>query len=640
MVAVSFSVLVAAFATVAASPVAPAAVAADDVVIAPVDAVLSAGEPLVIEIDAGAATSTDRTVDLGVARRAIATRSGLRGWLDGESTVLLEQIGSTTLPAGEQSVSITVAADALPFASSLAGAFAVAAQIEGTDESARTVVVGDDAGASTPTRLALAMPVTSPETPTGLVSSPFLAAATEPGGELARELLLAETSGIALGLDPMVAASIAALGDAAPPTATDWLTRAAALPQTYVLPYGGADAVALSRAGVTEPAVAGIPAADDTLLPASAAQLTPTISPVIDATAASVDDELVRSLAAGGTPMITTSAIDESLGRVTPSAHVSVDGVSALAADEHLQAVISEACAAEATESLNATARVLSVLATVQREAPSLQRTLAATLCSGPGTENLLNALRSVGWIELTSIAEALGGTPRDAELLASEPTDAEQRIAGAVAELTALEASVTGFGTAVDEPERILTPLRLELLAAIAATTNGADAVDGFRERTDAIRDGVQVAEGGRTLIVSGEADLQVTITNSLEVPVHVLVTAQAGNPTITVDAEPVAVTIDPASQQRVPIPVQAVGPGQSSVQVMVTAPDGTVVTGPAVIQIDSEPALEGIVIGGLGAAVVLLLGFGIARSIAKRRRGAAVGDIDTAIEAAEEHK
>lgn len=640
MVAVSFSVLVAAFATVAASPVAPAAVAADDVVIAPVDPVLSAGEPLVIEIDAGAATSTDRTVDLGVARRAIATRSGLRGWLDGESTVLLEQIGSTTLPAGEQSVSITVAADALPFASSLAGAFAVAAQIEGTDESARTVVVGDDAGASTPTRLALAMPVTSPETPTGLVSSPFLAAATEPGGELARELLLAETSGIALGLDPMVAASIAALGDAAPPTATDWLTRAAALPQTYVLPYGGADAVALSRAGVTEPAVAGIPAADDTLLPASAAQLTPTISPVIDATAASVDDELVRSLAAGGTPMITTSAIDESLGRVTPSAHVSVDGVSALAADEHLQAVISEACAAEATESLNATARVLSVLATVQREAPSLQRTLAATLCSGPGTENLLNALRSVGWIELTSIAEALGGTPRDAELLASEPTDAEQRIAGAVAELTALEASVTGFGTAVDEPERILTPLRLELLAAIAATTNGADAVEEFRERTDAIRDGVQVAEGGRTLIVSGEADLQVTITNSLEVPVHVLVTAQAGNPTITVDAEPVAVTIDPASQQRVPIPVQAVGPGQSSVQVMVTAPDGTVVTGPAVIQIDSEPALEGIVIGGLGAAVVLLLGFGIARSIAKRRRGAAVGDIDTAIEAAEEHK
>lgn len=640
MVAVSFSVLVAAFATVAASPVAPAAVAADDVVIAPVDPVLSAGEPLVIEIDAGAATSTDRTVDLGVARRAIATRSGLRGWLDGDSTVLLEQIGSTTLPAGEQSVSITVAADALPFASSLAGAFAVAAQIEGTDESARTVVVGDDAGASTPTRLALAMPVTSPETPTGLVSSPFLAAATEPGGELARELLLAETSGIALGLDPMVAASIAALGDAAPPTATDWLTRAAALPQTYVLPYGGADAVALSRAGVTEPAVAGIPAADDTLLPASAAQLTPTISPVIDATAASVDDELVRSLAAGGTPMITTSAIDESLGRVTPSAHVSVDGVSALAADEHLQAVISEACAAEATESLNATARVLSVLATVQREAPSLQRTLAATLCSGPGTENLLNALRSVGWIELTSIAEALGGTPRDAELLASEPTDAEQRIAGAVAELTALEASVTGFGTAVDEPERILTPLRLELLAAIAATTNGADAVEEFRERTDAIRDGVQVAEGGRTLIVSGEADLQVTITNSLEVPVHVLVTAQAGNPTITVDAEPVAVTIDPASQQRVPIPVQAVGPGQSSVQVMVTAPDGTVVTGPAVIQIDSEPALEGIVIGGLGAAVVLLLGFGIARSIAKRRRGAAVGDIDTAIEAAEEHK
>ena len=103
---------------------------------------------------------------------------------------------------------------------------------------------------ASPTRLALAMPLTVPPESTGLISAEDLETYTSPMGTLTRKLNAVEGQQVAVGIDPMIIASIRILGNTAPQSAIDWLERLHGIGnETFALSYADSDLAALSQAG-------------------------------------------------------------------------------------------------------------------------------------------------------------------------------------------------------------------------------------------------------------------------------------------------------------------------------------------------------------------------------------------------------
>ncbi|QCR20543.1 hypothetical protein C1N71_14750 [Agrococcus sp. SGAir0287] len=610
------------------------AVAADDPApaVAPIDPVLTTGQDLVVRVSAGTTASTDLGVTVLVGARAVATRSALTQWLDGDGAPALTRVATATISAGSSSIDVTVPAADLPWSAASSGAMLLAADVDGADERIRSLVTLDLPGGG-PTGVVLTMQTTTPETDTGLLTADELEAAVTDGGTLAQQLAVAQ-AGAALGLDPIVPASVAALGDDAPEEAAAWLEAAGALPQTYALPYGGADALALARAEVDVPGLEGIPTADGRLLPATLAEVPTSIAPIVDATSSSIDGELLGRVGASATVVLDTDDLDETLDRQTPSAHAVVGGVSVLAADAELQRLVRDAVTAGGTASIDATARTLALLATITREAPALQRTLVAALpvdADPTAALALQDAIGSVAWLTRADVATAIAQSPRSAELVASEPTRAEQEAAGRIAALVETDAAAETIAASLEDPAPLVAPVRLQLLAAVAATSRADDAaaVTRFVELVAPLRQPVTIVEGGDTALLGSPAELQVTLDNALDVDVTVLLTARPGTNAVSLPDEPVEVVVPATGRIRVPMPVDVVASGSGIIRLDVQTPTGVSLDS-AVLRINAQPAFETILLVVVALAAALLLGFGILRSVRNRRAGVARGDID----------
>lgn len=610
------------------------ATAADDPdpVVAAVDPVLTSGQDLVVRVSVGEDATDDLDVDVLVGSRAVATRTALTQWLEGTGSPALSRVATATIPAGSSSVDVTVPATNLPWSAATSGAMLLAADVEGVDDRVRSLVTLDLPGGG-PTGIALTMQTTTPATDTGLLTADELEAAVTDGGTLAQQLAVGQ-AGAALGIDPIVPASIAALGDEAPEEAVAWLEAASALPQTWALPYGGADPVAVARSGATVPDIAGIPGPDGAVLPATLAEVPTTIAPVIDATDASLSTELLQRLAATSTIIVDTEDLDESLDRETPSAHGTVAGASVLAADAELQSLVRDAVTDGGIAANDGIARVLALLATITREVPSVQRTLVAALPADADPEAALalqQAMGSVGWLQQTGIASALAVPARDGELVESSPTQAESDAAGRIASLVETDRIAESIASSLVDPTTLVAPVRLQLLAAIAATSRAddADAVARFAELVAPLRAPVTIVEGGETALLGSPAELQVTLDNALDVDVTVLLSAQTSTNAVTLPSEPVEIVVPAAGRVRVPMSVDVVAAGSGTIRLDVSTPGG-VSLDTAALRINAQPAFETILLVVVCLAAALLLGFGILRSVRNRRAGTSRGDID----------
>jgi hypothetical protein len=99
-------------------------------------------------------------------------------------------------------------------------------------------------------RVAAVFALTAPAASTSLISSEDLALYTSPTGVLSRELSEVIDTPVAIGIDPMILASIRVLGSAAPPSAVAWIERlAAATNETFPLAYADADLTLTLQAG-------------------------------------------------------------------------------------------------------------------------------------------------------------------------------------------------------------------------------------------------------------------------------------------------------------------------------------------------------------------------------------------------------
>lgn len=629
-------------APLAAAPEAGATAApeAPTLMIAPVDPLLSEGESLEVTVsldNPSMAVQPATTVDVLLSADPISTRYTLSRWFEGQAIVASSAVASVELPAvaalGRASETVTVDAEALGLDGATWGAYGLAASAPSLS-GATSVVVRDEPGESSPTRLALAAPIDAGVGSSGLLDADELERATEIGGDTRAALDAALGAGATIGVDPAIGASAEALGDEAPEAALAWLERADR-DDTYALEYANADPIAQVRAGAHPIEPLGIPREGADPLPASAGSIG-TREPVIDATAAILQTGDLAELSAIGTVVLSGANLDEELTGSTPSALVDLDGVEALAADAQLQELIRAASVDDEAMAGHARAQAMALLAVITRERPSDARTLAAMLpASSQGSSAAMLAdLASARFVQTVGIDDALELEPRDATLIA--PTDPERAVgAELVQDALAQEAEVAHVASIVEEPRTLLAGLRLGLLAALpdagrAVTQADRDAITGLGDAMSDVRGAVQILPGSTLNATGQSAPLPIAIENRLDVPVQVVLSVRPSNALVTVPQSRVDVTVAAGSQERVQVPIEIVGTGTVLMIAQLHTPDGVPLGQLQTLRVNSQPTIETALAWVLGVAIVLLIASGIVRSVRKRRRGQAHGDLD----------
>jgi hypothetical protein len=625
-----------------ASP-ASAATAADEVptiMLAPVDPLLSDGEALEIEVllDNPTREAVPATrIEVLRTTAPISTRYALSRWFEGAGILASSVVATVDLPAvaqlGRTSTTVTVEADALGLDGVSWGAYGLAASAPDM-QGGTSVVVRDEPGEAAPTRLALAAPIDAGVDATGLLDAEQLAALTEPGGVAREALDAALDAGATIGVDPAIGASTEALGSDAPEAAVDWLERAETR-DTYPLLYANADPIAQVRAGAYPVEPLGIPVEDDEPLPGTAGE-TGARMPVVDATGAIVQEAELGTLAGIGTLVVSTDNLDEALEGSTPSAHASIGGVDVLAADAEVQQRLRDATDANGDVAARGRAELIALLATITRERPSDPRTLAAALpASSQGSPvAVLDVLADAQFVETVSIDDALETDPREATLAA---VDDPERAAGAELVTAALtrESEASRVATIVEDPSSLLAELRLALLAALpdagrAVTDADRTAIDGLGGELGQVREAVQIVGGSDIRAVGESVPLPITIANGLRVPIQVVLSVRPLNALVSVPQPSTEITVAASTQQRVQVPIDVVGTGTVLMVAQLHTPDGVPLGQPQLMRVTAQPTIETAVAVALGIAIVLLIAFGIWRSVRKRRRGEARGDAD----------
>lgn len=153
------------------------------------------------------------------------------------------------------------------------------------------------------------------------------------------------------------------------------------------------------------------------------------------------------------------------------------------------------------------------------------------------------------------------------------------------------------------------------------------AKAAKRFERRSAEIRGGVSVVVSKHAQLVGASSRIPVQLRNSLpfDVVANVAITPTSAALAVEQRTFPeVRVTND--SNDRILVPVASrVSSGESGLHILVTSTDGEFTAASDVLNISISTRIETIALALLGLAAVLLFGFGIWRSVRRRRTGIA---------------
>lgn len=646
--------------------------------------VVSAGQDLSFSITVSNPTDTavpSGTVTVWLDPSPKTDRDALTDWLGSTDAVdKAVTLGEAALPPLESGTSsvvrVTVPAASVPFAARPGSAvFGVGATVEaaGATTEARGSIVWAAAETATRSSVDVVLPIVSPSTSDGLISADDLSTYTAANGVLTRDLDgLEGHSAVTVGIDPMIIASIRALGNAAPASALDWLARLAALPnETFSLGYGDADPTGQIQAGSAAPlqptslAYALDPKnfsptptsiGQPLTTPTSAATGTPTPTPTPtsgpalpslealtgwdftldgiawpgDKTARTAD---LAPLAAAGLSTVIVSGDNTNAADLdsTPDAALTATGSHVLASDQRLSDALRSAVSAPsdvawntAMAKLNAQLQLISaeggdarhLLVALDRSWPSsgtqLQRTLDALFSSPWAAPSTFTALRSV--------APAAGLTLVDAP-------ESQARI-DSIRALMADETSLGAFSSVLDAPETLTGQVRAQLLTLLAVSwqsprTDWSAAVGASQKATVKTLHSIRILPTENINLVSAQGSIPFTVSNEL--------TGEAATVVLTAAPSNSRLEIDDATTKRIPqdsratllVPVKAkVGNGQVVLSLRLYSPTGVPIGDPTSVTVDVHADWEGLGALILGILLVLLFGFGIVRKILLRRK------------------
>ena len=466
--------------------------------------------------------------------------------------------------------------------------------------------------AATPQRTALAVvvPLSAPARTTGLIPAEQLAALTAPGGgDLTRRLAAVTGTEATLAVDPLIAASAAALGEAAPASATAWLAAldASAAPRIDLAP---ADA-------------------DPALLTAAGAPL-PELELAWPATAGTTADSLAAFAAANARTILLPDA--DLTARSDPgSAAATVNGIPVLALDAAASAAVENAALHPGADAIAAARAAILSPGTRSSVVVALDRTGEQL----PGLRQLLAALTADPAIELVGLDElAASATPTVSPSGAGAATaalggaSAPTERSGALRPVVAAEAADAAFAAITANPDAIRDDRRLRTEALASAAWLGDPgwqaALDEAVSNSSALRAGVRVA-GADSLFLADRSSIPVSIANDLDQPVTVVVTARSSAGRLDIDSTPITVEVPAAARASVEFPATAVSNGNVEVTVTLTATDGTPIGAPAISTVNVQAGWETPIVAGAAGVLLVVIVVGVVRTVRRVRRARA---------------
>jgi hypothetical protein len=643
---------------------------------------------------------TDQALDKGIVRfyldrQTFSSRSQLESWFARSSSDTTDTLGAfmtsaevPALAAGAtaSAIKVTIPSATLPLSGSDWGAKAFGARYSTggsavTETHSSIVYYPNDSFEAT--KLAIAVPLTVPASTSGLISSQALASYTSPNGILTQELESVRGKDVAIGIDPMILASIRILGNVAPPSAIVWLKRLENVPnETFSLAYADADISTLAQAGedtlpapidfdaaiaaqekaepdsyvATTPApgddatATSRPGGDATADPGATPTTIPPTSTVptteslldypytiknvgwpLDSTVSSSDLGVFKSSSIDTT--ILSSANIRAAAHTTEDASSKVSGQAALVSDATLSSLIRSAVSDGSGEDWKSTVAQLSAeVATVTHERPSDARTLFVTVdrnwaTTGTRLDQTLSALSQLPWAKATSMSAAMATSPTSVSLSSKSASDAR---VDALTPLVRADTDLNEFATALKQPELVTATERLRMLALSSTSWNtnptGLSAeVAKVTASVTKTTGQVKVLEGSSINILGDRSSLPIVLQNETPSPAVVYLRVAPSNNYLSVEKNDLPVTIQANSLQRVTVPVQSVANGKVTITMTLTSPKGVAISTPTQVAINVQAGWETAITLVFAVAVVLLFGGGIYRSIRRRRRSKA---------------
>lgn len=507
-----------------------------------------------------------------------------------------------------------------------------------------------------PVSVSIVMPIVVPPTTTGLLTADDLERYTAPFGTLSRQLDAVAGTPVALGVDPMVLASIRVLGSAAPPSATAWLARLEALSnEVFTLAYADADVVSAARtATLADLTPTGFAFALDpdnftpVATPDPTAPPTATASPTADPDQAppfptteqllawstslpaiawpageiAAASDLGPLAAAGYSDVLVSSALLENpsapLATLDELQGIVVDAPSSLAL-RAAAAALSEADRAESMATLDTALDAQAAAAPGRGLVLTLGRTWPAGMTNLAETLARIQASASA---QLVTLADILATTPVVATLGAAAPDTEREQAFTALAEDAARE---TTFSTVLVDPAPLLDPRRLERIALYAVEwqpdpSGWGEGLVAFHTRSEEIVTSVSIERGSDVVLLARSTDFRVAVSNKLPFPVTVLVGITPQSPVLRAEG-PVELTVEPEATGTAYIKVESVANGDVLVQAAVHSPTGVPIDS-AYIKVTAQAEWEGIGTTVVVLLLVLVFAAGIVRIVVTRRR------------------
>jgi hypothetical protein len=236
-----------------------------------------------------------------------------------------------------------------------------------------------------------------------------------------------------------------------------------------------------------------------------------------------------------------------------------------------------------------------------------------------------LDTLTGQAWVSSGTLSSGVSAAEGALEIVDSP--ESAQRIS-VVSSLFARQGAVMSFSTIAENPELIINPASRELAAVLSVgwlgNSDWESAVTETLRQSEKVLNSVSVVTSSTINMVGGQANIPISVHNSLLQPVTVVVNADPNNARLVVSGSE-QITIQPESQAKAQIPVQAqVSNGSSvltvSLQSVYGVPIGEAVAIPVNVRADWET-------WGLGAVAVAFVGLltaGVIRTVRRRNESA----------------
>ncbi|SFN44379.1 DUF6049 family protein [Mycetocola miduiensis] len=672
----------------AAPAVAPAAASVEDVTVEINQSAsfLSGAEAMTLTVTIDNSTTSDLpagTLDITSGTQPIDSRKALTEWLSGAGDVASDRVLTSIPipvlePGGRHTITpITVSAELLGLPAE-PGAYPIDASYTSADTvvgDSETIVHRPDGATDNPLGVAVAAPITAPPSTTGLLGADALALYTSPSGVLTRQLDGLIDRPVALGIDPMIIASIRALGNAAPASAVNWLDRLSrATNETFPLQFADADASVQAQAGLpgllnptsllysmepenfveeavpdaeptdpdepANPAPTIAPTTTPSPTPGPAEPTLPTLAELTEwqYTSAGIvwpDDGTVQAAdfpvfsASGATTTVVSSTNVTSEGGYTLGAAGTNGDASVLVSDAAASDALRQAATAiTSDEQLDALATLAGHLMVIAAEPNAPQRTLMLTLDRGwpPTGSRLSDAITALMAMPTVAASALSAAAAEEAEaVIITDLPQGPDRIA-LVKRLHTREASLAAFSTMLDEPALLTGRERAEILALLAVAWRSdsegwARAITAHDTATTRTLDSVSIAETSPILMVSNQSSLPFSVRNEYDLPVTVVLQASSSSLKLSVDSS-VTQTIAANARESVRVPVEArLGNGEVTVRLQLYSPQSAVIGESSLVPVTVRADWEGIGAAVLVALVALLFIGGLIRTVHKRR-------------------